>query len=135
MSINYCTLASNTIDSFCSPRRGILLAELIAELHPTIVVPQPTGGNPQQIRNDSSIAQQLLARQRAEQRPNFDVDEREPMIYEQPFVTVTVELFGSIGTQTMDVSAINVDIVTVTNMDFGSAEPEIVVNIQDFEIN
>lgn len=131
MSINYCTLASNTIDVFCGPRRGLVFNKLVQILHPPIVNPQPIGGNPQQVRNTATIAQ-LLARQ---QRPHFDVDEREPMVYEQPFISVTVELFGSTGTQTMDVSSVNVDIVSVTNVDFGSVEPEIVVNIQDFEIN
>jgi hypothetical protein len=130
MSINYCTLGSNTVDSFCSPRRGIVFNKLVRELHPPIIVPQPTGGNPQSIRNTAAIAQ-LLARQ---QRPRFDVDDRDPMVYEQPFISVTVELFGATGTQTMDVSGVNVDIVTVTNLEFGSAESEIVVNIFDFEI-
>lgn len=131
MSINYCTLASNAVDSFCSPRRGLIFNQLVQELHPPIVNPQVHGGNPQQIRNTAAIAQ-LLARQ---QRPHFDVDERDPMVYEQPFISVTVELFGSTGTQTMDVSSANVDIVTVTNVEFGSVEPEIVVNISEFNIN
>lgn len=128
MSINYCTLASNTVDSFCSPRRGLVFNKLVLELHPPILVQQSTGGNPQQIRNTAAIARII-----AQQRPNFDVDERDPMVYEQPFITVTVELFGATGTQTMDVSAVNVDIVTVTNFDF-EIGPEIAVNIFDFEI-
>ncbi len=132
MAINYCTLGTHTIDTFCGPRRGLILAKLIAELHPPIVNPQPSvgGGNPQQIRNTAAIAQ-ILARQ--QQRPNFDIDDREPMVYEQPFVSVTVELFGATGTQTMEMSNTNVDIVTVTNFEF-DVGPEIVVNISDFEI-
>lgn len=122
MSINYCTVGSNTVDSFCSPRRRIVFDKLVQELHP-----QRAGGNVQQVRNTAAIAQ-ILARQ--QQRPHFDVDERDPMVYEQPFISVTVELFGSTGTQTMDVSAANVDIVTITNVEFGSMEPEIVVNIE-----
>ena len=127
MSINYCTLGSNTIDVFCGPRRGILFNKLVLELHPPIAQ-NIGGGNVQQVRNTAAIARVI-----AQQRPNFDVDDRKPMVYEQPFVTVIVELFGATGTQTMDVSAVNVDIVTITNLNF-EVGPEISVNISDLTI-
>ena len=128
MSINYCTLGSNTIDAFCGPRRGLIFNKLILELHPP-VVQSIGGGNTQQIRNTAAIAHVI-----AQQRSNFDIDERDPMIYEQPFVTVTVELFGATGTQTMDVSSINVDIVTITGLEFDSTGLEIDVNISELTI-
>lgn len=128
MSINYCTLGSNTVDSFCSPRRAVVFNRLVLELHPPISAQQSTNSNPQQLRNTAAIARVI-----AHQRPNFDVDEREPMVYEQPFISVTVELFGATGTQTMDVSAVNIDIVTITGFEFDSSGPEISVNISDFD--
>ena len=63
----------------------------------------------------------------------FDIDDRDPLVYEQPFVTVKVELFGAEGIQTMDMAS-NVDIVTVTNLEFESG-PEISVNISDFQLD
>jgi len=39
MSINYCTLASSTVDSFCSPLRAVIFNRLVPILHPS----QPIG--------------------------------------------------------------------------------------------
>jgi hypothetical protein len=129
VSINYCTLASSTVDAFCSPRRGVILSRLIAELHPPVV---QGGGNPRVLR-DTFGDQYLRPRPQVQQRPHYEIDDRDPMKYEQPFVSVTVTLFGDSRTETQDVTA-QVDIVSVTNLEFGT-DAEISVNTSEFSFD
>lgn len=46
MSINYCTIANTTVDTFCGNKRAIVLSRLIKELHPEPI--RHPGGNVQQ---------------------------------------------------------------------------------------
>lgn len=118
MSLNSCTLNSFTVNTFCSPRRGILFNNLVEELHPPII--PVTGTNPRVLRDVPRI-----------HRP-FEIENDTVHKFEQPIVSVTVELFGFIGTDTQEVSASSLDFVTVTGFDLGEeTESEVHVNITD----
>jgi hypothetical protein len=124
MAINACTINDFTIDGRrCSDK----FSRLIPILHPPTVV----GTNPRVLRDNYQVP-----------RP-FDFekpDERPTWTFEQPFITVTVELDGVTGNQTLDVSAPQLDFVTVTNFSIHAAgqvteqEELITVNITDFKV-
>lgn len=119
MAINSCTIDSFTLDAFCSPRRGMIFDRLVDELHPVTPVVSSARGNPRVLRDTFQMP-----------RP-FEIDDRQTLTFEQPFVTVTAEILGLSGTDTQDVQAANTDFVTVTGLDFGSDETQISVNILD----
>lgn len=103
MSINFCTISSSPVDSFCGARRAIVLQNLIDEAHPP--VQQTGGGNPRAY---------LPAR-------HVEREEREPL---QPVATeiiVTVETFGEIHMATQPFTEL-VAMVTVTNLEFSGSK-------------
>jgi len=136
MSINACTINTNSIDGFCGNIRAKVLARLIEEKNG--VVTPPTGGG----GGGGSWAG----------GPGFQV----PPIHNpypfgnlqphNPYVTVTADLFGYKGQQTLNkdapdvfVTARNVDIqdteisVTMRNMDIQDAD-EITVSARNMDI-
>lgn len=133
MSINYCTLASNTVDSFCSPRRGIILNRLIAELHPVVPSTPVSSGNGWAIRD--TAAKQILGNRYQE---FVDDGEQEVRKYEHTEITVKVDILGLSGSDTIDVSRAQIDFVAVTNLDIADLKVDdvdsITINITDFEI-
>ena len=120
MSINACTIDSFTLDSFCSRQRSVVFGRLVPILHPPI----PTGvggGNPRVLRDTFT-------------RPDYDVEDKPVLTFEQPIVAVTVELFGHTGTDTQDVTGANVDFVSVTDLAVAKpsvTEATIVISITD----
>ena len=105
MAINACSINAFTINGRqCRTN----IAALITRLHPPAI-----GGNA-----------------RAERyTPYVEREERPTLVYEQPIVSVTVEILGFIGTDTQDVTATSADIVVLTNLELGGEQPS--VNITD----
>ena len=129
MAINFCTLTNSTIDTFCGNRRQLILDRLLEERYPP--APPPVLGT-----NNSSIRESLV-RQRPDllRRPVED-DERAPLTFEQPFITVAAELMGVKGVQQLDAAA-RLDFVVVTNLKIGEGyreESTVSVNISDFKV-
>lgn len=143
MSINFCTINSSSINAFCASRRSIIIDNLIEDKY----------GKPFIGTNNSSVSTQF-----AKLRPDLVqhvIDELEPqqLQFEQPFITVSVELLGSVGTQQLEAAPQN-EFVAVYNLSVGEAkgkmnveasdltiskkwelqEPEISVNITEFEM-
>jgi hypothetical protein len=126
MSINFCTIASSPVDGFCGTQRAKVLARLIPILHPAVPPVVTTGTNPRVLRDTFKF-----------NRP-FEIEDQPTLTFEQPTVTVSAEIFGYYGTDTQDVSAAQVDFVSISDFEFGSSvhEPDhdagvIAVNITE----
>lgn len=118
MSINACTIDASTVNTFCSPRRGIVFNNLSNILHPT-TPPFVQAGSSRVLRDTSPFA------------PQFEIDDQPIVTFEQPEVTISVELFGVVGTETQNVAGAQADFVTVTNLTVDGVEPIVGVNITD----
>ena len=142
MSINFCTINSSSINAFCANRRSIVIDNLINDKYGKILG-----------TNNSSVSAQF-----ARLRPDLVqhvIDDLEPhqLQFEQPFIVVTAELMGERGQTQLDatqqsefVSAFDLKIgepkgkiqISASNLKITSKweleEPEISVNITDFEI-
>lgn len=124
MSINYCTLASSTLDSFCGNRRALVLDRLIDELRPPVTPSVGSVGWTQR-----PPAKPIV---RPAQRPYWqppEVPRELPTELER--ITVTAEFLGLSGTDTQAITA-RPDLVTVT--DIHIVPTEVGVNIVDFEV-
>lgn len=67
-------------------------------------------------------------------RPRIDRPDEKPQIIEQPFITVTAEIMGLAGSETLDVVN-RLDFVTVTDLQFeDSGDPGLSVNITEMEM-
>ena len=119
MSINACSIDASSVNTFCSPRRGIVFNNLSNILHPT--TPPFVQSGSSRVLRDTFIAP-----------PEFEIDDRPTITFEQPEVTIAVELLGTVGAETQNVAAPQLDFVTVTNLEVGEVEPIIAVNITDF---
>jgi len=104
MSINYCTLANSSVDSFCGNRRSIVLNRLIHELRPAPVV---RGGNPLHVRE--RIPQIIHRRRDREEEDQVVV----PTELDKVMVTVTFE--GQTGSETQQADH-RLDIVYITEL-------------------
>lgn len=135
MSINYCTIGKNSIDGFCGNQRAKVLSRLIHEAGHDIIVVPPTptprpssGGTSIGIRSGFDFRPDVRSppfrREPEAQRP------LQPQ--EQPFITVSAEILGMKGQETLEVSP-RLDFVTVTDLEINEG-PEITVNISDMEI-
>lgn len=111
MSINFCTIASSPVDGFCGTQRAKVLARLIPILHPT-PAPAVSGTNPRVLRDTFKF-----------NRP-FEIEDQPTLTFEQPTVTVSVEILGFAGSDTQDVSAVQVDFVSVSDFEFGTSAHE-----------
>lgn len=132
MSINYCTLSSSTIDTFCGNQRNKVLNRLLDEKYTVVQPPAPSSGGWTYgpisgtipgVRPDVSYAPPPY------QRPELD---RDLPKYESPWVTVTAEVFKFRGSETQETS-VHLDFVVVTDIVFSDA-PDISVNITEMEI-
>lgn len=124
MSINYCTLASTTLDSFCGNRRAIVLDRLIDELRPPVV---NGPGGPGWVQRPT-IKPQVKPAQRPYWQPT-EVPRELPTELER--ITVTAEFMGLNGSDTQAITA-RPDLVTVTDIHI---ELTLVgVNIENFKV-
>lgn len=122
MSLNYCTISNSSILSFCGNRRAIVLNQLLAVKYPQ----QTVGTSNQSLRKDTHSEVQ---------RRWSDVhDEDVVHNFEQPFITVSVSMFGITKTQTIDRDQ-HLCFALVNNLSFSSSTlPAIIVNITNFKI-
>jgi hypothetical protein len=114
VSINFCTLTSETVSSFCGIQRAKIFARLVPLLHP----PVPTnviGGN----------------RINRQYEHNSYPDNDTHLTFEQPFIIVSAELFGIMGMEKYEVFD-ELNFVSIT--DFEILSNTLNVNITDFEI-
>jgi hypothetical protein len=124
MALNACSINGFTLNSRrCADR----FAALVPILHPTL--PPLTS-----IQGTSNQSMRQGVHRDLERRWEIENDERAPLTFEQPQVTVSVEIFGFSGTDTQEVSSANVDFVTVHDLVVTASMPdgEITVNIPDF---
>jgi hypothetical protein len=89
MSINFCTIARSSVDSFCGGRREIVLNRLLAQKYPPPFVATP-GGNPRVLRDTFAL------------HPPFEFDDRPTLNFEQPQIAVSVALGKVVKTQVVD---------------------------------
>jgi len=127
MSINYCTIGTGRIDGFCGKQRAKVLARLIHEAgHDVIVVPpKPT---PRPHSGGSTIRPGMDFKPYI--APQMDRQNLPPV--DQPYITVRAEIFGMVGSETIE-NTQRLDFVVVTNLEINEG-PEISVNISEMEI-
>lgn len=114
MAINACTINSFTIDGGRCRNR---FNGLVNILHPIV------GTNPRVLRDNYP-----------QHRP-FEIEDEKQLTFEQPIVTVSVEFYGSSGTETQDISTAQLDFVTVTDFKVEGINnaSDISVSISDFK--
>jgi len=123
MSINYCTIAATTVDTFCGNRRALVLARLIPELHP-ITPPNPQPGN----GSHGSVA------------PGWSNYRPQPQRWEPPVISterdrivVKAEFQDLRGEDQQDIEN-RLDIVFVTNLHV-EQQSAVSVNISNIKVN
>lgn len=154
MAINYCTIGSMTVDGFCGTQRAKVLARLIHEAGHDIVTPpvQPTkpgtsggisyGPGPYAPPVRPNVPNQWANVRPPQYRPS-ELD-RPVLPIEQPFITVSAEIWALRGSETVEVTPrldfvtvtdleFNFDLVTITDLEFNH-ESVITVNISQMEI-
>jgi len=126
MSINFCTLTGSTLDTFCGNRRSIIVNQLLTEKYPP--APSAPGTNNHHVSTD-------FARRYPHLVQHVEHEEIKPLTFEQPFITVSAELLGDVGTQTLE-AKVQMEFATVTDLKIGDspAPQDISVNISDFSI-
>lgn len=120
MALNACSINGFTLHS---RRCASQFARLIPILHPPVPpIVSATGGNPRVLRDTF----------RLDQRP-YEIEDSPVLTFEQPQVTVSVEILGFSGSDTQDVTGANVDFVTAHDFTVTASMPdgEITVNIPD----
>ena len=145
MSINYCTIGTNTVDGFCGTQRAKVLARLIAEKYTATPVPNPRPGSGgisfgpgPAILPGTSFRPGWIQPQQPDLRsrtyyPDRQTDlNKDTLPFEQPFITVTAELFGARGSQTLEATT-RLDFVIVTDLEINHQDV-ITVNISEMEI-
>lgn len=143
MSINACTIDSTSIDGFCGTIRAKVFARLVEQKYGTVQPPAPPpipgGGGWAGGLGPGAFPTP----------PRHDPFPFPPLPSENPYVTVTADLFGLKGQETLNkqtqdifVTARNVDIedadsitISVKGFEFEEDEEEITVNIRDLEID
>ena len=105
MSINACSINRQTINALCRRRQQVVV--------------QPVVGHA-----STGIKQQADWIRPDLEQPVFN--------FEQPFITVSVEFMGKLGTQTIDVASTQQHLVTAS--DFSVSMQEVQVVATDFSI-
>lgn len=141
MSINYCTISTNTLDGFCGNQRAKVLAHLLDEKYAVVNPPTPHpggGGGGVGIGHQGQWGQWSNIpgiQHNIPQVPRYEPPriDRDLPAYEQPWITVVVSNFlGDLrGEQTLNATP-QVEFVTVTNLDF--EDTDISVNITGLEM-
>ncbi len=123
MAINACTIDGFTLNGRnCRDKFAIL----IPILRPPVVPVE--GTNPRVLRDTFRMPRQ------------FELEDDKILTFEQPIVTVTVEFYGSTGSETQDVMAANADFVTVTGLEIAetpvvASDPETPITVNIFDLN
>lgn len=123
MAINACTIDGFTLNGkFCRDK----FAVLIPIFRPPVVPVE--GTNPRVLRNTFEMPRR------------FEIEDEKVLTFEQPIVTVSVEFYGAIGTETQDVSASNADFVTVTGLEIAETpvpviDSEVPISVNIFDLN
>jgi len=131
MAINYCTLSGYTLDTFCGNIRQKVLDRLIDEKYPDIPVPPHGGGGGAGTRPGWSFPYHTPF-----QPPTEREEDDLQLPLEQPFVTVSAQLLGASGAQTLEMKQ-QLDFVVVVGLKVDDADlpPVVAVNITDFNIS
>lgn len=114
MAINFCTLNSFTIDTFCGVRRGLIVDELIKKKYPVSLA-----GGGRALRQYS--------------RPSENVLDNLPWTFDSPNIRVTVRMDDVAGDDIQSAAENNL-FVLVKNIDLDGESPPVSVNISDFEM-
>lgn len=123
MSINFCTLTSSSVDSFCGNQRSKILTRLIPILHPPHV-PGTGAGTP---HTDAVYQAYMRARSREHEKW-----EPPPVPTELERVVVEVTFANIKGSDAQDIKP-GFDLVTVTDL---TIEPtKVDVNITDLKVH
>lgn len=110
MSLNSCTLNGFTLNSRRCVNKFLVLVDILhPPLPPVPPASQTPGGSPRVLRDVFADVP----------RP-FEFDDRVPFTFEQPQITVDVEMFGLTGSQTLD-NLPQADFVTVTGLTITAA--------------
>lgn len=117
MSINYCTVSQSTLNSFCSPRRGLIIAKLAAILRKPKVTTK-RGGNVQQAKYQNYTHPPVW-------EPPVISTERDRIVVSATFMDKSGHA-EQLNTQRLD-------IVFITNLKLSDAQ--ISVNIQNFKVH
>ncbi len=123
MAINACTIDGFTLNGRnCRDKFAIL----IPILRPPVVPVE--GTNPRVLRDTFRMPRQ------------FELEDDKILTFEQPIVTVTVEFYGSTGSETQDVMAANADFVTVSGLEIAetpvvASDPETPITVNIFDLN
>ena len=117
MALNACSINGFTLNS---RRCANQFNRLVPILHPA-VLPNPVGG-PRVLRDTPKY-----------NRP-FEIEDTPHLTFEQPIVTVSAEIFGFSGVDTQDVSAVQVDFVSVSDLTVSTDDAFVGVNISDLRI-
>lgn len=120
MSINFCTLTNSSVDTFCGNRRSIVLGNLINQKYA-------------QIGTNNSSVRDSFAKQRPDLVHHVEDDDRQPLVFEQPFITVEVWMDGIRQAQTLE-AVQHLDFVTVTDLSVSTRDASESVNILDLTI-
>lgn len=121
MSINFCTLTNASVDTFCGNRRSVVLNNLLQKKYPP-VTPTVGNGSGYQVRNEFAFKNPALFA-RPEEQPTLN--------FEQPFITVQVELMGEVATQQLELAP-QLEFVVVSDLQVTPAD--VTVNISDLSI-
>lgn len=125
MAINACQINGFTLNG---KKCRDMFAVLIPILRPPVPPITTTGTNPRVLRDTLRIPRQ------------FELEDDKVLTFEQPIVTVTVEFYGSTGSETQDVSAVNADFVTVTGLEIAEtpvpvSDSEMPITVNIFDLN
>lgn len=124
MALNACSINGFTVNT---RRCASHFNRLVPILHPA-VLPNPVGG-PRVYRD--------TAREAIKYDRPFEIEDTPNLTFEQPIVSVSAEILGFSGTDTQDVSAVQVDFVSVSDLMVADKEIDdalIGVNIFDLRI-
>lgn len=123
MAINACTINGFTLHA---RRCASQWERLIPVLHPF-----PPGG-------DGGAGGAAAGNKYAKvpQYAPYEIDDRPDLTFEQPFITVSVEILGFSGVDTQEVSAMDTDFVSVSDFSVGEKEliQQVGVNITNLRI-
>lgn len=122
MSINYCTISSSSVDSFCRNRRAIVLDRLIRELRSPVPIAN-RGGNPTRVR--APIPQISRRREELWEPPTVVATELDRIV-------VSVNFNGITGVAEQEVNG-KLDLVYVTELKVEHVE--VSVNISALKFN
>ena len=122
MRLNNCSLNAITLNGV---RCGRNVSALVLELHPPVPpVAAPGGGSTRVLRDTFTFNPPR----------EIEQDDRVPLTFEQPVITVSATIRGATGTVSQDVSAVQADFVSITGFAVSQAEAPVSVSISSLRI-